>query len=197
RLALDAPLSTAHVLSDGRVLIHDPRLRNVVAWEPSTGKSGAALLGAGFDAVRFSDALGAAVFRHPSTPAGGAALTVARLHEEASGLRVRLQPIAVSRPVRADALDETRGRLYFAPEGLPVLVRLDLETLSLEQLTLDAPITALHYLPARDVLAAVHGSPAPEGDITLIPASQLERGAAERVRLFVFADALDHAEQRP
>ncbi|WP_309893756.1 hypothetical protein [Archangium sp.] len=196
RLPLGAPLTSAHVLADGRVLFYEGKLRTVTAWDVVTGKSGTVLLSAGFDGVRFSDALGAAVFRHPSVASGGAALSVVTVREEDTRLRVRISPIPVSRTVQADVMDETRGRFYFAPQGLPALARLDVETLGIEQLTLDAPVTALYYLPGQDVLAAQHSDPA-LGDVTLIPADRLERGAAERVRYFTLADALDRASEEP
>jgi hypothetical protein len=196
RLALGAPLTTAHVLSDGRVLFYEGKLRTVVAWDVLTGKSGAVLLTAGFDAVRFSDALGAAVFRHPSVGTSSAALSVVMVREEDTRLRVRISPIPVSRTVQADVMDGVRGRLYFAPQGQPVVARLDVETLGIDQVTLDAPISALYYLPGQHVLAAQHGDPA-LGDVTLLPADQLERGAAERVRYFHLADELDRALEGP
>ena len=196
RLPLGAPLTGAHVLADGRALFYDGKLRTVVAWDVATGKNGTVLLGAGFDAVRFSDALGAAVFRHPSVGTGGAALSVVTVREEDTRLRVRINPIPVSRTVQADAMDTARGRLYFVPRDQPILARLDVETLGIDQVTLDAPITALHYLPARDVLVAQHAEPM-LGDVTLIPADRLERGAAERVRYFNLADELDRASEGP
>jgi hypothetical protein len=76
------------------------------------------------------------------------------------------------------------------------VARLDVETLGIEQLTLDAPVTALYYLPGQDVVAAQHAEPA-RGDITLISADRLERGAAERVRYFTLADELDRASEGP
>jgi hypothetical protein len=76
------------------------------------------------------------------------------------------------------------------------VARLDVETLGIEQITLDAPVTALYYLPGKDVLAAQHSDPA-LGDVTLIPADRLERGAAERVRYFTLADELDRASEEP
>ncbi|PTL80895.1 hypothetical protein DAT35_26550 [Vitiosangium sp. GDMCC 1.1324] len=196
QLPLGAPLTSAHVLSDGRVLLYDGKLRTVVAWDVVTGKNGTVLLSAGFDAVRFSDALGAAVFRHPNLGSGGAALSVVTVREEDTRLRVRISPIPVSRKVEADVMDAARGRLYFAPQGQPVIARLDVETLAIEQVTLDAPITALHYLPASGMLAAQHSEPF-LGDVTLIPADQLERGAAERVRYFTLADELAPASEDP
>jgi hypothetical protein len=196
RLSLGAPLTSTHVLADGRALFYDGKLRTVVAWDVVTGKSGTVLLTAGFDGVRFSDALGAAVFRHPSSGTGGAALSVVTVREEDTRLRVRISPIPVSRTVQADVMDETRGRLYFAPQGQPVVARLDVETLGIEQLTLDAPITALHYLPERDVVVAQHAEPV-LGDVTLIAADPFERGAAERVRYFTLADELDRASEGP
>jgi hypothetical protein len=196
RLPLGAPLTSAHVLPDGRALFYDGKLRTVVAWDVATGKNGTVLLGAGFDAVRFSDALGAAVFRHPSMGTGGAALSVVTVREEDTRLRVRISPIPVSRAVQADVMDAARGRLYFAPQGQPVIARLDVDTLGIEQVTLDAPITALHYLPARDMLVAQHSEPV-LGDVTLIPADRLERGAAERVRYFTLADELGPTPEAP
>lgn len=195
RLPLGAPLTSAHVLADGRVLFHDGKLRTVVAWDVVSGKSGTVLLSAGFDAVRFSDALGAAVFRHPSVGTG-AALSVVTVREEDTRLRVRISPIPVSRRVEVDVMDSARGRLYFAPQGQPVIASLDVETLAIEQVTLDAPITALHYLPGSGMLAAQHSEPF-LGDVTLIPVDRLERGAAERVRYFTLADELDRASEGP
>jgi len=195
RLPLGAPLTSARVLADGRVLFYEGKLRTVTAWDVVTGKSGTVLLSAGFDAVRFSDALGAAVFRHPSTPSGSA-LSVVTVREEDTRLRVRISPIPVSRPVQADVMDEARGRIYFAPQGLPAVARLDVETLGIEQITLDAPVTALYYLPGKNVLAAQHSDPA-LGDVTLIPADRLKRGAAERVRYYTLADELDRASEEP
>ncbi|QRO02094.1 hypothetical protein JRI60_25320 [Archangium violaceum] len=196
RLPLGAPLTSTHVLADGRALFYDAKLRTVVAWDVATGKSGTVLLSAGFDAVRFSDALGTAVFRHPSVGSGGAALSVVTVREEDTRLRVRINPIPVSRTVGVDVMDTARGRLYFVPQGQFILARLDVETLAIDQVTLDAPISALHYLPARDMLAAQHAEPA-LGDVTLIPADRLERGAAERVRYFTLADELDRAPEGP
>jgi hypothetical protein len=196
RLPLGAPLTSAHVLADGRALFYDGKLRTVVSWDVATGKSGSALLPAGFDAVRFSDVLGAAVFRHPNGGDGSAALSVVTVREEDTRLRVRLNPIPVSRAVQADVMDAARGRLYFAPRDQSVLARLDVQTLAIDQVTLDAPITALHYLPARDTLAAQHAEPA-LGDVTLIPADRLERAAAERVRSFTLADELGRASEGP
>jgi hypothetical protein len=197
RLPLGAPLTRAHVLSDGRTLFYEGKLRTVVAWDVVSGKNGTVLLSAGFDAVRFSDALGAAVFRHPSvSTTGSAALSVVTVREEDTRLRVRISPIPVSRAIQADVMDAERGRLYFAPQGQPVLARLDVETLAIDQVTLDAPITALHYLPTSGLLAAQHAEPT-LGDVTLIPADRLERGAAERVRYFTLADELDRASEGP
>jgi hypothetical protein len=197
RLPLGAPLTSAHVLGDGRVLFHDRRLRTVVAWDVAGGKSGEGLLVAGFDAVHFSDALGTAVFRHPTLGTGeGSALSVVTVLEEPSRLRIRIQPIAVSRTVQADVLDEARGRLYFAPKDQPVLVRLELATLGLDQLSLEAPITALYHLPGADVVAAAHADKM-MGDVTLVPADPLEREAAERVQFFNLTDELDRDEEGP
>jgi hypothetical protein len=76
------------------------------------------------------------------------------------------------------------------------VARLDVETLGIDQVTLDAPISALYYLPGQHVLVAQHGEPA-LGDVTLLPADRLERGAAERVRYFHLADELDRALEGP
>ncbi|MHB8877038.1 MAG: hypothetical protein ACYC8T_25360 [Myxococcaceae bacterium] len=189
RLPLADPLTGVHVLG-GRALISDARYRTVVAWDPVTGLSGSAVLDAGFDVRLFSDGMGRAMFGHPSIGGGGSSLSVVSVEDGVSRLRVRLQSIQLSLPASTVSLDDGGQRLFFIGRGDTTLVGLDLRTLELAQVTLDAQATSLFHLPGSDTVAVVH-SGNDFGDVTLLPATGLDRGLALRVRDFALTGDLD------
>jgi hypothetical protein len=192
RLPLPDPLSAGHFFGN-RVLLSDGRYRSVVAWDPLQGLSGVAMLGAGFDAKLEAQELGQTVFAHPSIGAAGSALSVVSIEAQSSRLRVRLQSIQMTAPASAWALDHSGQRLFFAVPKDSMVVRLDLPTMALAQVTLDASISVLLHLPGTDTLAAVHPGNG-LGDLTLLLAEQLERTAGRRVRDVALTGELNRPE---
>ena len=189
RLPLAAPLTSLHFFG-GRALVSDGQSRTVVAWDPVRDLSGSVVLDSGFDARLYSDALGRAMFSHPAVLGGGSALSVISVEDAVTRLRVRLQAIQLSVPAGPVVLDGTEERLFFAGRNDTTLVGLDLRTMEVAQVTLDAPAGEVEYLPGSDTVAVVNSADA-LGDVTLLPAGQLDRQAAVRLRDFALTGDLD------
>jgi hypothetical protein len=194
RLSLSDPLTKILALADGKVLVYDGDFRTVVAWDPASGKSGPAVLDAGFDSALVADGLGEAIFRHPSmgTAYGGGALSVVFVEEDVNRLRVRAHSIQLAANPQALLLDGSQGRLFLAVQvdGVAYLVRLDLSTLEPTQVILDAPAAALSYLAGTDTVATIHSQDV-YGDVTFLPAAGLDRAQAVRVTDFALAGDAD------
>jgi hypothetical protein len=106
----------------------------------------------------------------------------------------RIQSIQLSTPAAAPTFDAYKQRFFFAGSTEALLVGLDVSTLQLAQVKLDARAEAVYVLPARDMLAVVH--PGNEyGDVTFVPASTLERSAAIRVTDFALTTDLDRPRE--
>jgi hypothetical protein len=189
RLPLADPLTDAQFLN-GRAIISDSRYRTVVAWDPLAKLSGSAVLDAGFDVRLFSKRLGRALFGHPNIGGGGSSLSVVSVESQETRLRVKLQSIQLTLPAATATLDDLGERLFFVGRNDVTLVGLNLRTLELSQVTLDQSASAVLYLPQNDRLAVVHADNE-FGDVTLLPAGQLDRAAAVRVRDFVLTADLD------
>lgn len=183
RLPLSDALTRIRALPDGKVLAFDGALRRVVAWEPATGKDGEVVLDAGFDAALFDDARLNAVFRHPTLGArnGGSALSVVSIQDEVNRLHARVHSIQLAAYADAFVLDGARGRVFFANStDQYFLTRLDLTTLELSQVVLDARAVGLAYLSAQDSVVALHAEN-PYGDLTFASAEAPERATCVRV----------------
>jgi len=201
RLPLSNRLTRILALPDGKALLFDGVLRPVVAWDPETGKTGEAVLDAGFDSVFVEETLLKAVFRHPSLGqmGSGGALSVVSVDEETNRLRVRARAIQLTSAARAFALDTVAGQLYLANEdatGAAYVVRLDLGTLALAQVGIDAPATALQLLPGAASVAAIHAGN-DWGDLTFVSTINFDRASAERFADFALSGDADRAQGEP
>lgn len=201
RLPLSDALTRIRALPDGKVLAFDGSLRRVVAWEPATGKDGEVVLDAGFDATLFDEVHRKAVFRHPTLGArnGGSALSVVSVEDDVNRLRARVHSIQLAAYADALLLDGERGRVFFANStGEFFLARLDLGTLQLSQVVLDARAMGLAYLSAQDSVVALHPDRS-DGDLTFVSAAAPERATCERVTGYALTADADRPsmENRP
>jgi len=197
-LPLPDPLTRVQVLAGETVLVFDGGLRSVVAWDVSSGKSGQAVLEAGFDVFFVSPSLEKAIFRHPRVGlhGGSSALSVVSVSEDASRLRVRLHSIQLASAADALLLDDSGGRLFFAKQdaGRGFLVRLDLASLELAQMELDLPAWSLGLVSNSGTVAASHGG-VDNGDLTFVPAHDLRRSSALRFIGFGLTGDLARVEE--
>lgn len=195
----------------GRVLAWaDPTLvtanlsRAVAGWAPLLDRMDEDLLQGPVKAEpRFS--AGGAFFPHGAV-GSQSALTGVTLDDDGSRLRVRLSPIVLGGTPTATALDEEGGTLFVSVEvdreesgaaselpGAKVgsVVALQADSLGIGGLALDTEVKSLGVAGAH--LYAFH--PSSLGDVTLVPLSKLERGAARRVTGFLAGGLADRGEQ--
>ena len=195
KLSSPEAISTVSVIGGSRVLAWDARgSKGVVAWDLADGRSGSSVLDGTTSTATLVPAMGKALFFHASTAGGGPSLSTVTVADETNRLRLRLQSIQLSRTVQASAVDEPSQRLFFAVNGSPSVVTVELGTLRLAEMPLDALTTTLHYLPDTDTLASVNASQDHFGDVTMWPAGEIERTTAIRFTDFLFTGDLDRAE---
>lgn len=189
RLALTAPLSQLQLLQGPRVLLWDGTGRTVTAWDVGDGRSGTVVLDSAFAAPTVVPSLDKGLF-----PSGGV-LSVVTVLEETNRLRPRIQAIQLAAQLDASAVDSANPRLFFAVQGSSAVVTMDLRTLTLSELTLDADVARLFHLPQGDWMVVDHGSVT--GDLTVLPAGSVERGSALRFADFALTGDLDRAGDAP
>jgi hypothetical protein len=195
RLISPEAISTVSAIGGTKVLAWDSGGSNgVVAWDLANGRSGSSVLDGVTGAATIVPAMGKALFFHASTQGGGPSLSTVTVADETNRLRLRLQSIQLSRGVQASAVDEPSQRLFFAVNGSPAVVTLELGTLRLAEMPLDTASTTLHYLPDVDFLASVTTGSDRLGDVTLWPAGEIERSRAIRFTDFIFTGDLDRVE---
>ena len=195
RLTSPEAINTVSVLGGTRVLAWDSRgSKGVVAWDLADGRSGSSVLDGSTGPATLVPAMGKALFFHATTAAGGPSLSTVTVADETNRLRLRLQSIQLSRSVQASAVDEPGQRLFFAVNGSPAVVTLELSTLRLAEMPLDVQSSAIHYLPDVDFLASVNAGSDRLGDVSMWPAGGVERSQAIRFTDFVFTGDLDRAE---
>ncbi|MFZ5469865.1 MAG: hypothetical protein ACOZIN_10560 [Myxococcota bacterium] len=195
RLPLPDTYNAVRPLSNERVLLFGPSTKQVTAWDVTDGRSGTAVLDGVGASVGIAEPLGKALFAHGSLSAGGgSALSILTVEDAATRLRARIQSIQLVRPASVFALDERKERLFFAADGDGAVVTLDLRTLQLAQVSLDASPRALFHLPEGDWLAAVHSN-IPLGDVTFVPAGSQDRTQALRYSYFGLTGDLDRATE--
>lgn len=181
RLAASAPVRTATVLSGTRVLLWDAGSAAVTAWDMQDGRSGTVALDGTFSSSLVLPEVDRALFALPQ------ALSEVTVVPETNRLRLKLQSIQLTRPYAAAALDPVTRRLFFTAAGTSTVVTMDLMTLALAEVALDAPAASLAYLSQGDWLVADHGDDL-LGDVTVVPAGTTERGGALRYVDFALTD---------
>jgi hypothetical protein len=195
-VALPEPLTAVRAMQGTHVLFHAPQARSVVAWNLADGKSGTAVLDSSAQPPYFAEAHNLAIFPHASaTSAGSAALSVVTVEDDVNRLRIRIRSIALARPLTTAILGEGEGRLFFGLQERSELVSLELGTLAIHQVTLDARLAQLVRLPDGDWLGAIHPGD-PLGDVTFLPAASQDRLEAIRYRGLALTGALDLPEDR-
>lgn len=186
RLVAPAPVRTAAVLSGTRVLLWDAASQSLTAWDMLDGRSGTVTLDGTFSSSVVLPEVDRAVFALPGAPA----LSEVTVVPETNRLRLKLQSIQLTRPYAAAALDPATRRLFFTAAGTTTVVTMDLMTLALAEVTLDAPAARLAYLSQGDWLVAEHDGSL-FGDVTVVPAGTTERSGARRYVDFAFTDDLE------
>lgn len=195
RLAMTGPARRVELLGGTRALLWDGQSPVVTAWDLLDGRSGTLELDGAFSVPLVVPSLDKAVFALPSAE-GGAALSTVTVVEETNRLRLKLSSIQLMQPFTTSAFDAATSRLFFTVSGSATLVTLDLRTLQLSEVVLDAAASALHYLPQGDWLVAEHPSGL-LGDVTVLPAGTTDRTQARRYRDFAFTDDLDASGDAP
>lgn len=183
RLAAPGPVRTAALLAGTRVLLSDAASRTLTAWDLLDGRSGSVTLDGTYSSSLVLPEVDRAVF------ALGAAsvLSQVTVTEETNRLRLKLQSIQLTRPFSAATVDPVTRRLFFTVSGSATVVTMDLMTLALAEVALDAPAARLLYLPQGDWVVAEHAGNA-LGDVTVVPAGTTERAGARRYVDFAFTD---------
>lgn len=195
RLQLSEAVTRLAPLTGTRVFLWDGNGgRTVAAWDVADGRSGSVLLDGPVTAPLVLPALQKALVFHPSTQSAGAALSSVTVAEEVNRLRLRLQGIQLLAPAQGVALDAAGGRLFFSVKNAPSVVTLELSTLQLAEMALDAPPAALWHLEGGDWLLADHRTAGRYGDATVWPAGSTERSSARRYSDYAFTGDLDRPE---
>ncbi|MFL5322612.1 MAG: hypothetical protein ACJ790_23325, partial [Myxococcaceae bacterium] len=198
RIGLPDALSKAAVLQGTRVLFYDERLRTVAAWDVNDGRSGAAALDGTFASPLVLPDLEKAIFPHASVDSSagaGPALSVVTVEDATNRLRAKIQSIQLARPVNTWTTDANAQRVFFAGSPGDAVVTLDLQTLQLAEVSLDAPPAELHFLPEGDWVAAEHAGNV-LGDVTFVPAGSTDRSAAIRYSDFAYTEDLNRSEEQ-
>jgi len=197
RLPLPAALTLIAPLSPNRVLLWSLADRTVVVWDAVDGRSGvAALTGVptrGF--VLPGQERAVLTMATPGVRAG--ALNAVTVTDEPNRLRVRAQAVQLARPATAVALSGDGAAMFLAVPSLEAgpaaVVTLELATLALSEVVLDAQVSQLFFLPSAGQVVAEHG-PAPLGDVSVLPAGTSDRLAVSRFTDFAFTGDLDRPE---
>ncbi len=196
RLSLPLGATTILPLEGTKVLFWDANGRSVQAWDVADGRSGAqqlpgfaqtALIVPGANKVLFPIA--------QSADGSGAALSLVTVTDDVNRLRLSLSSVQLSKPLGAAALEATGQRLFFGVASGTSVVTLDLTSLRLAELQLDAQVTGVFHLGLPDVVVANHQGSL--GDVSLVPAGASERGAVTRFSNLALTGDLDRAEDAP
>jgi hypothetical protein len=189
KLSMVAPATSIHLLTDSRVLLWSTGSKTVTAWDVSDGRTGAVVLDTPFDSPTLAAQLDKGIF--PTI----AALSVVTVLQETNRLRPKIQSIQLSSQVGVSTLDEQSQRLFFSVSGSSSLVTMDLRTLQLGEVALDASVKQLFHLPDGDWLVADHDGL--WGDVTVIPAGATERNQAMSYSGFALTDDLNRPGDAP
>lgn len=194
------PDSILH-LGDGLLLLHagpgsgvGDRLA-VAAWEPLADRLVV-------DRLERSLSIGGAVLAGSAFLPQPGALTAASVERLAAGLRLRLQVLQLAGTPTAAIADEASGRVFVGlslpidpfepPEtGTAALASIEAGSFATDGLLLDERIVRLGV--AGEQIFALH--PGPQGDLTLVPATDLRRSAALRYDGIAFGGLLDRGEE--
>ncbi len=148
-------------MPDGTLVMYDPNMVALFAWNPKSGKSGTARLDAPHKRAFIGEEL---IFIHAE------ALSILRVEEEESALRLRNHPIQFPGGV-TDALVMGRS-LWTTSRYDDTLVVIELSALSIAQLQLPGRPGPLLALPTAGLVAVEHD--AWRGDVSLVRAEPLE-----------------------
>lgn len=195
RLALTDVAGHVVRMTGSTVLLWNEGSRTVTAWDVQDGRSGVLALDGAASAPLVVPALDKALFPLPqvSSSAGtGPALATVSLTDETNRVRLHLQGVQLAQAFAASAYDAQGQRLFFSVASSPTVVSMDLRTLQLVELALDATPQRLFYLPGSDLVAADHGGPL--GDVTFAPAGTSDRAGALRLSDFALSGDLDRPE---
>ncbi|MBL8917316.1 MAG: hypothetical protein JNJ54_00525 [Myxococcaceae bacterium] len=194
RLQLPASLPSLATLAPGRVLLWSPASRSAVVWDVLDGRSGVTTLSGVPDRAFVLPQLGRAVLTFPSVESGASALDMVSVTDEPNRLRVRAQTIQLARKPSAVTLSADQESLFIAvPQGTqPAVVTVELRSMGLAEVLLDAPVTGLLHLPSEGQVVADHGSPF--GDLSFLPVGATERRSVRRVADFALSGDLDRPE---
>ena len=199
RLALPAGIRSMERLSGRRMVRWGGQ--TAVVWDVLDGRSGVAALLAPSDRVLIVEPLERALMSQQGAGAGATVLTALSVSEEPNRLRVRAQPIQLARAPSAVSASPDGSSVFLAvPTGIgapaAAVVTIDVRTLALSEVLLDAPVADLHPLLAGGVVAAEHGGN-PLGDVSLFPAGSTERLSVTRLSDFALTGDLDRPGDRP
>lgn len=196
RLSLTLPATIILPLQGTKLLFWDANRRSVQAWDVADGRSGAQQL-PGF-ATQAIPVPGRDQVLFPITASAdgsGAALSLVTVTDDTNRLRLSLSGIQLSSPLGAAALESTGQRLFFGVTNGASLVTLELSTLRLSEVQLDASVVGVLHLPVPDVLVVSHQGSL--GDVSLVPAGSTERSTVTRFTNFALTGDLDRAEATP
>lgn len=196
RLQLPASLPNVETISPTRVLLWSAGSRTVVVWDVMDGRTGSATLTAAPDRAYVLPGLERAVLTVPSGGSGSSAINAVSFTDEPNRLRVRAQAVQLARKPSAVTLSVDQEALFLAVPAAagvqPAIVTLDLRTLGLGEVLLDAPVTGLFHLASAGHLVADHATP--YGDVSIMPVGTTERLSVKRLSDFAFTGDLDRPE---
>jgi hypothetical protein len=195
RLTLPAALPNLATIAPGRVLLWSPASRSAVVWDVVDGRSGVATLSGVPDRAFALPQLGRAVLTFPAIDSGSSAIDALSFTEEPNRLRLRAQTIQLARKPSAVTLSADQEALFVAvPQATnqPAVVTVELRTMALSEVVLDAAVSGLLHLPAEGKVVADHGSA--YGDLSILPVGATERLSVTRVADFALSGDLDRPE---
>lgn len=178
-----------------RVALWSTNTRVVMVWDVLDGRtglgtmSGPALKGWGLPG------LGRAVLSFGALASDATALDVVSVTDDPNRLRVRIQTVQLARTPSALAFSVDQTVLLAAiqqPDQSTAVITLDLRSLGLSEVVVDAPVRGLLHLPAEGQLVANHGTTF--GDVSLMPVGAVDRLSVTRLSDFALTGALDRPE---
>lgn len=190
------PVSVTQVtrMRGSQVLLWAPGVRTLAAWDVADGRTGTLALDGTPSSPVVVPALDAALFPLVGATDGSgfpAALASVSLEGETNRVRLLLKGVQLAKPLSAVARDAVAQRLFFSVQQSPQLVTMDLSTLELAEVTLDAEVKSLLALPAANAVAAVH----PGGDVTVLPAGAVDRTQAIHFEDVLWAEAFERGNE--
>jgi hypothetical protein len=199
RLPLSQVMGAMERLSDRRVIVWGPSVAAV--WDVVDGRSGVATLLGTPEKVTISASSERVMLSQANSATAPGVLTALTVSEEPNRLRLRTQPIQLARKPTASAVSVDGETMFLAvPPGTgsaqTALVTVEVRTLALTEVLLDAPVVNLFQLSSSGVLVAEH-SVNVLGDVSLVPAGATERLSVTRLSDFALTGDLDRPEDRP